>query len=140
MSRIVDIWKGEEGFGLVAATFILVFLAVSGAVIWRVNSVQSITSTQGLVGAKVLFAAKSGIQWAIYQIAQDRSCAAFPAAFAFAEAGLQGMDVAVTCTPTAVQDNSAPYNVYTVVATATYGAYPSRDFTRRLVQATIVDR
>ena len=133
---------GEEGIGLVVAIFILVVLAFSGAVIWRVNSVQAVTATQGLMGGKALFAAKAGVQWAIFQISRDGDCvgAEWPGNFALTEGGLAGLQVVVTCTATQHQDNSAPYNVYDVLAVASHGAYPSRDFAQRRVRATIVDQ
>lgn len=134
--------SGEEGIGLVVAIFILVVLAFSGAVIWRVNSVQTITATQGLMGAKALFAAKAGVQWAIFQISRDGDCAGaeWPGHFQLTEGGLASLQVVVTCTATQHQDNSAPYNVYDVLSVATNGAYPSRDFAQRRVRATIVDQ
>lgn len=132
----------QRGVTIVSAIFILVVLAALGAFIVTVSTSQQIGSALDVQGSRAFQAARSGIEWGVYQVqataayafghANDpgvtspnlRSCASAAASFTFPAApSLAGFSVTVTCVRTPVDDTPAnnPFNspaVYTVTATA----------------------
>lgn len=109
----------QRGFTIVSAIFILVVLAALGAFIVTITTTQQISSALDVQGSRAYQAARSGIEWGVYQVqasaaynfghANDpaatstnlRSCPASPVSFAFPAAPtLKGFSVTVNCTAT----------------------------------------
>ncbi|MBH1961504.1 MAG: hypothetical protein I8H82_02730 [Rhodocyclales bacterium] len=154
-----------QGFAIVTAIFILVVLAALGAFIVSISTNQQIGTALDIQGVRAYQAAKSGVEWGIYQIEatpaynfsygtpavavgnanpNTRACPASPASFAPAAPTLAGFTVTVTCAAT-LDVNNGP-TVFRVVSTAcnqpAAGACPnnaptSPDYVERRIEVTL---
>lgn len=154
-----------QGFAIVTAIFILVVLAALGAFIVSISTNQQIGTALDIQGVRAYQAAKSGVEWGIYQIEatpaynfsygtpavavgnanpNTRACPASPASFAPAAPTLAGFTVTVTCVAT-VDVNNGP-TVFRVVSTACNqpaasacpnNAPTSPDYVERRIEVTL---
>lgn len=136
----------EAGFSLVAAIFLIVFLAALGTFAVRVAMSQYQNANQELLEARAQAAAQAGIEYGA-----NLTLRAFPAIctspnsypFTLAQGALKGFVVTVACTPTTHQIYSgAPptaqsYVVYALTATASYGSYGQPDYVARKVTRNV---
>ncbi|HQN47358.1 MAG TPA: hypothetical protein PK034_09915 [Rugosibacter sp.] len=139
--------KRIQGFAIVTAIFILVVLAALGAFIVSISTNQQIGTALDIQGVRAYQAAKSGVEWGLYQVNADpnaRACPASPASFAPAAPTLAGFTVTVTCAAT-LDVNNGP-TVFRVVSTAcnqpAAGACPnnaptSPDYVERRIEVTL---
>lgn len=157
--------KRMQGFAIVTAIFILVVLAALGAFIVSISTNQQIGTALDIQGVRAYQAAKSGVEWGIYQVEatpaynfsygtpavavgnanpNTRACPASPASFAPAAPTLADFTVTVTCVAT-VDVNNGP-TVFRVVSTAcnqpAAGACPnnaptSPDYVERRIEVTL---
>lgn len=58
--------RHQTGFTIVSAIFILVILSMLGLAMVTVNAVMQTTSAQSTQGVRAYYAAKSGLEWAVY--------------------------------------------------------------------------
>lgn len=126
-----------RGFAIVTAIFILVVLAALGAFIVSVSTSQQVGSALDIQGVRAYQAARSGVEWGIYQIEATpaynfsygtpavavgsvtqtaRACPASPASFVPAASTLAAFTVTVTCTAT-IDANNGP-TVFHLLSTA----------------------
>lgn len=139
----------QRGIGLVTAIFLLVVLALLGAFIVTITSVQQATPALGVQGGRAYHAARSGIEWAIYRALQPATraatCGAAPSTpasntFSFSGAGLNGFSVTVVCSYTQHQEGPPPvFQVFSITSTASSGAFGFPDFFSRTIRATVTD-
>ena len=89
--------RAVSGFTLVTVIFLLV--VVSGLVVYITNIgvVQQTTVVYGLQGARALQAARSGIEWGIFQSINNGVCAG---STTINDAAFAGFSVEVQCIPT----------------------------------------
>jgi MSHA biogenesis protein MshP len=127
----------QAGFALVPALFLLVVLAALGVVAIRVGSGEQQTVTQGLLQARALAAARSGLEWGAWQALRGNCPAS--TAVALGEAALAGFGVTVTCSATAWSNGAATSNAYLINATAIFGTYGQPGYVRRVVRSTFTD-
>ena len=129
----------SAGFALVAAIFLLTVLAALGAFIVSISTSQQLGSALDVEGERAYQAARSGIEWGVYQVQatpaynfsygtppvavgsanpNSRVCPASPTSFAFPAAAttLSAFTVTVQCT--AYPDGSGGPTVYQIIATA----------------------
>ncbi len=127
------------GFALVAAIFLLTVLAALGAFIVSISTSQQLGSALDVEGERAYQAARSGIDWGVYQVQatpaynfsygtpavavgsanpNSRVCPASPTSFAFPAAAttLSAFTVTVQCT--AYPDTNGGPTVYQIIATA----------------------
>ena len=128
-----------SGFALVAAIFLLVVLAALGAFIVSISTSQQMGSALDVQGERAYQAARSGIEWGVYQVQatpaynfsygtpavavgsaspNSRVCPASPTSFAFPATAttLSAFTVTVNCT--AYPDANGGPTVYQIIATA----------------------
>lgn len=91
---------------MMAAIFIVVVLTALGAFIMSVSTNQQIGSAMDVQGVRVYQAARSGIDWGLFQQLQAASCVA-TSSFVPPAPTLSGFTVTVTCTAT-VDANNGP--------------------------------
>lgn len=91
---------------MMAAIFIVVVLTALGAFIMSVSTNQQIGSAMDVQGVRVYQAARSGIDWGLFQQLQAASCVA-ASSFVPPAPTLSGFTVTVTCTAT-VDANNGP--------------------------------
>lgn len=127
---------GQGGFSLVAALFLLVVLGALGAVAVRLTGVQQQTVNLALQGARAYAAARTGVEWGVYQ-ALNGSCTT--STLNLTEAGLSGFSVAASCAVSTHMEGGATTSVFNVEAFAQSGVYGMPDYVSRRVRATVTD-
>lgn len=123
--------KTQKGFSLVAAIFLLVVLALLGALIASVTGMQQASGQLDLLGVRAYHSARAGMEWGASQVLDPgntlnpASCSpvvmpSCPVAASPALGGsLSGFTVTVTCTQTAdTTEGNRNVRVFQVVASA----------------------
>jgi MSHA biogenesis protein MshP len=126
-----------RGFALVSAIFILVVLALLGAMMVALSTTQHIGQARDLFGTRAYFAARAGIEWGVYAALRNNACT--PSATLPALAGsAAGFAVVVTCSVSGPFDEGgSTVRVYQLTATATRGAAGAPDQVERQLQAQV---
>ena len=132
--------RRQTGFTLIAAIFLLV--VVAGLVVYMANmrTVQQTTLVYGVQGARAFQAARSGIEWGIYQALVVTplvpGCPAAPPnpSNPFT---VEGFQVTVTCSLSTHIEAGTPLHVYRLEALAQSGTFPSLDFVQRRIRSTV---
>ena len=125
------------GFSLITAIFLLVVVAALVVYMTNMRVVQQTTIVYGLQGARATQAARSGIEWGIYQSIVNGSCLA---STSFSDPAFAGFDIEVRCNQTTHTEGAAPsgtINTYRLLAIARSGAYGSLDYVQRQIQASV---
>jgi MSHA biogenesis protein MshP len=126
----------RRGFALISAVFLLVVLALLGAMIVAVSTTQQVGQARDVLGSRAYFAARAGIEWGIYQALRSASCGSstLPALAGSA----QGFTVQVACSASGPFDEGgASVMVYRVTSTATRGTPGTIDRVERQLQAIV---
>jgi len=122
--------NNQHGFTLVQAIFVVVVLALLGAVMARLIGVQSSTPVFAIQGARAYQAARSGLEWGAAKAGADESCNGTMT--------IENFNVTVSCTSQLFSEGPIdPYNVYRISATATYGSYGSVDYVTRTAEMKV---
>lgn len=66
-------YGSQHGFTIVSAIFILVVLAALGAFVVTISTTQQIGSALDIQGTRALMAARSGLEWGVYQVQASAS-------------------------------------------------------------------
>lgn len=135
----------QSGFSLIAAIFLIVVVASLGVFMVTIGSVQQQTSTFSILSTRALFAADSGIQWAIRRITQNAAagvnCPAAPATgqvnFIIGSGAISGYNVVITCNVQNFDEGPDNYNVYNLASLASNGVFGSPDYHSRNIRASI---
>ncbi len=135
--------RGEGGFSLVSAIFLLVMITAAGAFMVRVSGVQRTTTTFALLGPKAYHAARSGIEWNLHRaLTVPGSCPVGPpttTSFALTEGGLAGFAVTVTCESEIHVEGASTETLYRFTSLAEWGAFGDRDYVSRRLETRITD-
>lgn len=126
----------QRGFSIVAAIFILVVLAGLGGFLVSTSSTQHMTQALDAMNARAHQAARTGIEWGVYQVVKvahaggnyPELCDGGPG-FAGAAttqtlagvAGIAEFKITVECRSQAYDEAGVIYRVYQLVATACNG-------------------
>lgn len=129
--------RAQRGFSLVPALFLLVVLAVLGAVAVRLSAVEHQTVVLSMQSTRAYAAARAGIEWSAYQAINAGTCGS--ATVALIEGGLDGFTVETNCSTTSHNEGSSTTNVYVLEAFAYSGAYGSPDYVSRRIRASVTD-
>jgi MSHA biogenesis protein MshP len=130
----------QQGFLLPAAIFILVILAALGAYALNITSVQQSTSLQDTQGTRAYQAARTGVEWAAYQVLNPGSstlvnCPASPSVL-----NIDNFAVTVTCSRSAnyyEQGSDHTIAMYDISSTARFGATGTLNYIDRQIQLTV---
>jgi MSHA biogenesis protein MshP len=132
----------QRGFSLITAIFLLVVLGTLGTLMVTFFAAQQQSSALDVLGSRAYQAARTGVEWAAYQVAQTTpgtpwaGCAAMTPLFATGSlAGtLSPFTVSLTCSSVALIEGGATIYVYDVTSTATYGgAAGNPDYVERVI-------
>lgn len=152
--------RGQRGFTIVSAIFLLVVLASLGAFIVNISTTQSVTSAQDVQGSRAYHAARAGLEWGLYQVLDPLNTTVvapgsatwpnMPNCPADVTMTIEGFSVSVHCDrfPAGAAGPSGPpvYNedgttrsivVYEMTATASSGVVGVIGFVERSVSATV---
>lgn len=123
-----------RGFSLVSAIFLVVVLASLGGYMATMNSIQHTTTALSLQASRAWFAARSGMEWAIFFVRTNDACPTIPTSFPVA-----GFAVEVTsCTPYPAVEGADNYNLFALELMATQGAFGQPDFVSRALRSTVL--
>jgi MSHA biogenesis protein MshP len=151
--------KIQRGFSLVAAIFLLVVLALMGALIASVTGMQQASGQLDVSGVRAYQSARAGIEWAAYQVldpgnthnpaagfscstATPTTCPTSPTNLPSLSGSLSGFTVTVTCALSAdTTESNRTVRVFQVVATACNqgtcpAASPTSGYVERRLEAT----
>lgn len=133
-SNPVRCW--QAGFGAIAAIVVLVILAALAAAMTRFGSIQHMTSAQDVLAVRALAAARTGVEWGLYQALK-----ATPSVCGNKDLMTDGVTVSVSCALSEEfrEGESSPgvpntIRLYTLTATAcnmptAAGSCPNNDAT-----------
>lgn len=140
-----------RGFSIVTAIFLLVVFAVLGAFMLVFTGLQQKTVQADVEGVRAYYAARAGINWAMYRaLDPDNTIAPGAASFAACPAGtintmtgsLSPFTVVVSCNITAATEANREIRIYEMTATACNQAScpapsPSTGYVERRVVVTV---
>jgi MSHA biogenesis protein MshP len=123
----------EQGFGLVAAMFLIIIIAAVIATMARLAITQNATTTLSIQQARAYQVARAGLEYGIARVLNGESCTNF---------SLDGFDVSMSCTSTSApaleeEGTSMPTLFYTIEAAATFGSPASPDYAYRQLTAVV---
>lgn len=116
--------RRERGVSLVAAIVVMLVLAAIGAYTMRAATTQHVGAANDVLGVRAFQAARSGLEWAAFQVMQGDLSSGFCNGGTTTEtisglAGdLDGFSVAVDCARTDHSEAGTAVRMYTVTATA----------------------
>lgn len=116
--------RKQNGFSLVIAIFLIVVLGGISVIISWVSTMQHQSSALDEEGSMAYQAARSGIEWGVYQAVINTSCVAGPSTFTLAltvpttPASAVNYSVSVTCTQTIATEGTTAINVFQITSTA----------------------
>lgn len=140
-----------RGASLITAIFLVVVMAGLAGAITQLVMVQQATAAMDMLGVQAYQAARSGLEWGLYQRlrvqAPDIACFTSPSTFAMPQdGGLRNFTVTVTCAP-GPQANLVgnTTNRWTIMAVACNQPGPAgcpnpttnADYVQRRVQAEV---
>jgi len=124
----------QDGFSLITAIFLLVVVAALVAYVTNIRVVQQTTLLYGVQGARATQAARSGVEWGIYQSIVNGSCVG---STNFSDAVFAGFNIEVRCGQTTHIEGITPIDTFQLTAIASTGSYGSLDYVQRRIQATV---
>jgi MSHA biogenesis protein MshP len=154
----------EAGFSLVSAIFLLVVLALLGALITSVTGMQQASGQLDLLGVRAYHSARAGMEWGAHQVLDPNttllqptgcwptvddlnmpSCPASPTHLSSLGGSLSGFTVSVTCQAVDTTEGNRKVRVFQIVATACNqpsggscpNAAPSSNYVERQLQASL---
>lgn len=125
-----------HGFALVSAIFLLVVLSGLGAFIVTLSSVQNVTSTQDLQGARAYQAARAGLEWSAYQVLQNSRCTT-ASTLDLPGRTLAGMSVGLQCAARTYEEGSRAITIYQITSTATFGVAGTTTYVERQLASAL---
>ena len=130
----------QRGFSIVSGIFLLVIMASLGTFMLMFSTVQQTTSAQDLQGSRAYQAARTGIEWGLYQVLQPATAPVCPATTLSGLGGaLVGFNVVVTCTSTNYTEAGNSVRIYQITSNGqTAGvAAGTRQYVERELQVTV---
>jgi len=114
----------QLGFSIAAAIFLLVVLALLGAIIVTVTGVQQASEQLDVQGVRAYHAARAGIEWGAYQVLDPNNASATPpdcpatTNITGLAASLSAFTISVTCVHAPATEGNRSVRVYQVTAAA----------------------
>ena len=128
----------QTGFTLVTAIFLLVVVASLSVYMINFRSVQQQTLLYGVQGARAMSAARTGLEWGIYQAIKNEVCPTSNLTFNTSGAGsLDTFGIEVTCTSTEHDEGLVTVRTYQLTSSAEIGSFGTLDYVFRRLQASV---
>jgi MSHA biogenesis protein MshP len=142
------------GFAFITAIFVLVILATFASFVISFSTTAAATSAVAVQGARAYEAARTGIEWASWQLRDPThalapgdtpgGCFASPTSPALPQA-LAGFSLQVTCerfpsfasSPNFHEEGARRVAVFVVIATASSGSPGTLDYVERRLEASL---
>lgn len=107
----------QRGFSLVSAIFLLIVLAGLGAAIVNISTSQHTSSALDVQGTRAYQAARTGIEWGVYQQLQAGVCNN-STSFVPTAPTLSAFTVTVTCAAAVTANTNPPVTTFLIQSTA----------------------
>jgi len=127
----------QHGFSIMMAIFILVVLSLMSLYMLRLFGNQNATLIHSLQGSRAYHAARSGMEWGIYRVSEDKNCTAteganlnFPA--------LNGFNVNLNCTALGSYQEDINRSVFKITSHAAFADFEDPDHAYRQLEVTLV--
>lgn len=126
-----------QGFGLVAALFLIIVVTLVVIAMAQLSATQHGSTSLAIQQARAYQAARAGLEWGISRAFNAASCTAGTPSLA--ASALAEFTVSVACTSTSYTDNQGqPVQIFRLVATAQNGTPGARpDYAYRQLTATV---
>ena len=134
--------RDASGFVLPAAIFLLVILASLAAYMVSLSRTSHISSALDVQGSRAYQAARTGIEWAAWQVVDPQDLQPIPApcptspSTVVLTGTLAAFTVNVTCTRTLATDGDDAIAIYQITSTANSGVVGEADYVERQIQAS----
>lgn len=132
-------YRRQSGFTLVTALFLLIVVALLSVYIISLRNVQQSTVVFGQQGARAMQAARTGLEWAIYDSVVNGNCTG-GGPFNAGGTALAAFNITVTCSVSAHTEALIPINTYVLTSTAQTGTYGTLDYVFRQLRVTVSDQ
>jgi MSHA biogenesis protein MshP len=132
--------KLQQGFSLISAIFLLVVIAALGTFAVTLSTTQQQSSALDVMGARAYQAARAGIEWAAFHVANDPAPATCSTNFALNSLGgtLAPFSVEVTCAAASSVEGTSTFWNYDVTATAkTAGSPGDTGYVERVISVKL---
>ena len=129
--------RNQAGFSIMIVVVLLVLLATIGGFLATTGTVPHVAAALSQAGVQGWFAARSGLEWAVFDALDSGSCPS--ASFQPPGSAFAGLNVAISCNFSSVSEGSNVYNVYVITATATRGSAGAPDRASRTIRAKITN-
>lgn len=129
--------RGQTGFTLVPALFLLIVLAGLGTVAVRLLAVQQQTTVLAIQSTRAYAAARAGVEAAVYEALINNNCTSN--SIALSEGGLSDFTVDVSCSSTTHAEGAATSTIFVIDAFAYAGLYGSPDYVSRRIRTKVTD-
>jgi MSHA biogenesis protein MshP len=133
----------NRGFTMITVLFILVVVAGLMAYQASISGTQHLTKLFSVNGSRALFAAESGIEWAVNDAlensAAELNCGSTAVTLTPAGGTTNGFSINISCTSVAgiTEGSDPPYTIYQLTSTASRGTLGSPDYVQRSMRATV---
>ncbi len=131
--------NSQKGINLVSVIFLLVVISAIGVFMLTLGNVQQQTSTLSILSSRAVYAAESGMQWAIRSVLTTNDCSAFTGDFNLSGAFASNFTISPSCAFTTHVENPLTYNVYQLTVTARNGSIGDVDYISRTISAKVTD-
>jgi MSHA biogenesis protein MshP len=139
----------QKGFSAIIAVVLIVLFALLGTYMATLSNISSFNTTQSLGSMQSWFAARSGIEWAVYRVINDGNCTTVSAASPLSLSGGSTNGFSVTLTCSVVDDDGlsdgireaggSPYNVYNITASASKGSLGGITYLSKNINISVTD-
>lgn len=126
----------ERGFALLAAIVLLLLLSAIGVFMVTLSTVQHTTASQDLQGSRAYQAARSGVEWSMYQALQNRQCAD-QSDLILPAVTLANFTVHLRCLSQSYEEGDQQITVYQITAIAQSGVAGSSSYVERQLSSTL---
>ena len=137
VKRIERCPRHARGFSIVLALFVIVVVALLGAVAVRLGAGEQQTVTLRVLSDRAVEAARTGIEWGAYRALDLNTCSS--GSLALSEGALNGFAVSITCVVTTHAQSNGTYHVYEIESYAEAGTYGRPDYVSRRIGARFSD-
>lgn len=121
----------NKGIALISAVFIVVVLSLIAVFVVNIANMTHSVASMSVQVNRAFFAAKSGLEWGLHQIAVDSSACPADTTINYSQGGLNNFRAVVSCSVVNFTEGTTSYNVFELTATGSYGMFGDNDYVSR---------
>lgn len=125
-----------KGFSIVSAVFILVILALVGGFSLNLSTRMAASTSMSTDSIRAYYAAKSGLEWGIYQVVTTPASCPATTTLNFTQQGLKNFSTQVSCTATSITESGTTFNLFQLTSVASRGVSTDYDYVTRTLNVT----